>query len=218
MDSDALAALRREYGIGTLSEQDAAAAPHLLFAVWLDDAVRAGLAEPNAMVVSTTDPAGQPSSRSVLLKGFDQTGFIFYTNLHSRKGTELATNPMCSLLFPWYTLHRQVIVVGEASRLTREEDAAYFATRPHGSQIGAWASEQSAVIPDREWLEKRAAERTAQWPEGAEVPLPDFWGGYLVRAETVEFWQGRPDRLHDRLRYRRDDAAAGKWLLERLSP
>jgi pyridoxamine 5'-phosphate oxidase len=218
VDSDALAALRREYGIGTLSEQDAAAAPHLLFATWLDDAVRAGLAEPNAMVVSTTDPASQPSSRSVLLKGFDQTGFIFYTNLHSRKGTELATNPMCSLLFPWYTLHRQVIVVGEASRLTREEDAAYFATRPHGSQIGAWASEQSAVIPDREWLEKRAAERTAQWPEGAEVPLPDFWGGYLVRAETVEFWQGRPDRLHDRLRYRRDDGAAGKWLLERLSP
>ena len=218
MDSDALAALRCEYGIGTLSERDAAAAPHLQFAVWLDDAVRAGLAEPNAMVVSTTDPAGQPSSRSVLLKGFDQTGFIFYTNLHSRKGTELAVNPKCSLLFPWYTLHRQVIVVGEVSRLTREEDAAYFATRPHGSQIGAWASEQSAVIPDREWLEKRAAERTAQWPEGADVPLPDFWGGYLVRAETVEFWQGRPDRLHDRLRYRRDDAAAGQWLIERLSP
>lgn len=170
------------------------------------------------MVVSTTDHEGQPSSRSVLLKGFDETGFIFYTNLQSRKGKELAGNPRCSLLFPWYTLHRQVIVCGSATKLSRADDAEYFASRPHGSQIGAWASEQSAVIPDREFLEKRAAEREAQWPAGTEVPLPDFWGGFLVRAETVEFWQGRLDRLHDRLRYRRDGGAVGGWVLERLSP
>ena len=218
VDSEALAALRREYGIGTLREQDAASAPHLQFATWLDDAVRASLPEPNAMVVSTTDRDGQPSSRSVLLKGFDETGFIFYTNLGSRKGTELAANPRCSVLFPWYTLHRQVIVVGSATKLDRESDAQYFATRPHGSQIGAWASEQSSVIPDRDCLEKRAAELAEQWPEGVPVPLPDFWGGFLVRAETVEFWQGRPDRLHDRLRYKRDSASVGGWALERLSP
>ena len=218
MDPDALAALRREYGIGTLREQDAAPAPHLQFASWLADAVRAALPEPNAMVVSTTDRDGQPSSRSVLLKAFDETGFIFYTNLHSRKGRELSENPRCSLLFPWYTLHRQVVVCGSATRLSREVDAEYFATRPRGSQIGAWASEQSSVIPDREFLEKRAAEREAQWPAGTEVPLPDFWGGFLVRPESVEFWQGRLDRLHDRLRYRRDDGVAGGWVLERLSP
>jgi pyridoxamine 5'-phosphate oxidase len=170
------------------------------------------------MVVSTTDLEGQPSSRSVLLKGFDETGFIFYTNLDSRKGREIAANPRCSLLFPWYTLHRQVIVIGAASKLDREADAEYFATRPHGSQIGAWASEQSAVIPGRDWLDKRAAELAEQWPEGAEVPLPDFWGGFLVRPETVEFWQGRPDRLHDRLRYKRDVNGAEGWSVERLSP
>lgn len=218
MDSDALAALRREYGIGTLREQDAASAPHLQFASWLADAVRAALPEPNAMVVSTTDLDGQPSSRSVLLKGFDETGFIFYTNLHSRKGRELAGNPLCSLLFPWYTLHRQVIICGSATKLSREDDAEYFASRPRGSQIGAWASDQSTVIPDREWLEKRAAEREAEWPEGTPIPLPEFWGGYLVRPETVEFWQGRVNRLHDRLRYRRDSQASGGWVVERLSP
>ena len=170
------------------------------------------------MVVSTTDRDGQPSSRSVLLKAFDETGFIFYTNLQSRKGRELAENPLCSLLFPWYTLHLQVVICGSATKLSREDDAEYFATRPRGSQIGAWASEQSTVIPDREFLEKRAAEREAQWPAGTEVPLPDFWGGFLVRPETVEFWQGRLDRLHDRLRYRRDGGVPGGWVLERLSP
>lgn len=217
MDSEAIAALRREYGIGTLGERDAAAVPHVQFGTWLDDAVRAGLAEPNGMVVSTADASGSPSSRTVLLKAYDETGFIFYTNQRSRKGTELAENPHCSLLFPWYALHRQVIVCGSAERLSRAEDAAYFATRPYGSQIGAWASEQSSVIPDRDWLEKRAAERTAQWPPGSEVPLPDFWGGFLVRPATVEFWQGRTDRLHDRLRYRLD-RETGEWILERLSP
>ena len=218
MDSEALAALRREYGIGTLREQDAAGAPHLQFAVWLDDAVRASLPEPNAMVVSTTDLDGQPSSRSVLLKGFDETGFIFYTNLGSRKGRELAANPRCSLLFPWYTLHRQVIVIGAATKLDRDADEEYFATRPHGSQIGAWASEQSTVIAGRDWLDKRAAELAEQWPEGTAVPLPEFWGGFLVRPETVEFWQGRPDRLHDRLRYKRDHQNPEGWSIERLSP
>ncbi|WP_323746625.1 pyridoxamine 5'-phosphate oxidase [Catenulispora pinisilvae] len=218
MDSEALAALRREYGIGTLREQDAAGAPHLQFAVWLDDAVRASLPEPNAMVVSTTDLDGQPSSRSVLLKGFDETGFIFYTNLGSRKGRELAANPRCSLLFPWYTLHRQVIVIGAATKLDRDADEEYFATRPHGSQIGAWASEQSTVIAGRDWLDKRAAELAEQWPEGTQVPLPEFWGGFLVRPETVEFWQGRPDRLHDRLRYKRDNQNPEGWSIERLSP
>jgi pyridoxamine 5'-phosphate oxidase len=222
VDQESIAALRREYGIGTLGERDAAREPHTQFTAWLDDAVRAGLAEPNAMVVSTADAAGSPSSRTVLLKGYDETGFIFYTNLGSRKGRELADNPRCSLLFPWYPLHRQVIVCGSAERLTREDDEAYFATRPHGSQIGAWASEQSSVIPDREWLEKRAAELHQRWPEDTEVPLPDFWGGFLVRPDTVEFWQGRTDRLHDRLRYRRaggdEGVSEGSWIIERLSP
>lgn len=151
------------------------------------------------------------------LKHYDGDGFVFYTNYESRKGAELAENPHASLLFPWYALHRQVRVTGPVTLLDREESVAYFRSRPRGSQLGAWASErQSAVVPSRDYLEQRFGDCEQRWPEGTEVPLPDFWGGYRVVPDEVEFWQGRPDRLHDRLRYRR--ARTGGWVLERLSP
>jgi pyridoxamine 5'-phosphate oxidase len=154
----------------------------------------------------------------VLLKGYDGRGFVFYTNYGSRKGSDLLVNPQVALLFPWHPLERQVIVTGRAERVGRDETAAYFRTRPHGSQLGAWASEQSRVIPSREALERRYAELAERYPEGEGVPVPPFWGGYRVAPETVEFWQGRSNRLHDRLRYRLDPAAPTGWRVERLCP
>ena len=210
-----LSELRREYAVGGLAEQDLADDPVRMFRTWMHDAVVAGLHEPNAVVVSTATPAGVPSSRMVLLKGLDDRGFVFYTNYESRKGVELNANPACALLFPWHDLERQVRVEGTATRLSREENQAYFATRPRGSQLGAWASPQSQVVPDRASLDQRYDELAARFGDDEEIPAPPSWGGFRVAPGIVEFWQGRRGRMHDRLRYRR--TAAG-WTTERLAP
>lgn len=216
-----LADLRVSYDAGTLLEGDLPADPLAAFLGWFAEAERVGLPEPNAMVLSTADASGAPSSRTVLLKQADARGFVLYTNLTSRKGRELAANPRAALTFPWFAMHRQVTVTGTASLIDRAEVDAYFASRPRGSRIGAWTSRQSSVIEGRDGLEARYGELDARF--GDEVPTPEFWGGWLIRPDAVEFWQGRPSRLHDRLRFRRVHAdarldAADGWVLERLSP
>ena len=225
-----LAGVRLTYDNGRLLEADLAVTPLDQFTAWFDDAVEAefgGLSEPSAMVLATADAGGDPSSRTVLLKSVGAEGFVFYSNLQSRKGRDLAANPRASLLFPWHPMTRQVIVVGDVEQVPRDEAAAYFSSRPHGSRLGAWASAQSSVIASREVLKARYAELAAAFPHTGrddDVPLPDAWGGYLVRPRTIEFWQGRPSRLHDRLRFVRvgEDAArldnASAWKVERLSP
>jgi pyridoxamine 5'-phosphate oxidase len=225
-DERDLAGARREYAVGGLHESDLAAEPIAMFRRWLHDATVAGLHEPNAMVVGSAAPDGSPSMRLVLLKGLDRRGFVFFTNYASRKGRELDENPACALLFPWHDLERQVRVEGVASRLTEAENAAYFATRPRASQLGAWASPQSAVVASREDLDRRYADALARFGEG-DVTLPPEWGGYLVAPQVVEFWQGRRGRMHDRLRYVRvptgpaagDGSTPGEgWRTERLAP
>ena len=209
--------MRAEYSRGGLHEQELEPEPTAMFQRWLDDAVAAELPEPNAMVLSTVSGEGQPSSRMVLLKGLDEWGFAFYSNLLSRKGVELAGNPACSLLFPWHPIERQVRIEGVASQLLREDVALYFSARPRGAQLGAWASHQSSPVADRSELEDAYAAAETRYPESIEVPVPPAWGGYVVRPEVVEFWQGRRDRLHDRLVYRRTPDTEG-WSVERLSP
>ena len=218
-----LAAMRGVYARTGLDEASIAADPLEQFARWMQDAIAAGLPEPNAMVLATATTDGVPSARTVLLKGVDDRGFTFFTNTGSRKGAELAANPQAALVFPWHALERQVRVTGPVSVVDRAEAADYFASRPYGSRLGAWASPQSQVIGGRTDLDERLAELAERWPEGAEVPLPDFWGGYRVAPEMIEFWAGREDRLHDRLRFRRagdaaDQEAPKPWLLERLAP
>jgi pyridoxamine 5'-phosphate oxidase len=208
-----LAALRAEYARSGLVESDLAADPITMFRGWMNDAVAAGVHEPNAMVVATVGADGAPSSRMVLLKGLDERGFVFFTNTHSRKGSELAVNPRCALLFPWHPLERQVRVDGVASPLPAADVAAYFAVRPRDSQLGAWASHQSRPVSGRDELTKSFDEVAERFPD--EVPVPDEWGGYVVRPDAVEFWQGRPGRMHDRLVYRRDGDG---WTTGRLAP
>lgn len=209
--------MRKHYRQQGLAETDLADTPVAQFARWFQQAATEGrLFEPNAMVVSTADAEGRPSSRTVLLKSFDERGFVFYTSYESRKARDLARNPYVSLLFPWHPMARQVIVQGVAHRTGRDETVAYFRTRPHGSQLGAWASSQSAVISSRAELDTAYAELAARYPEGEQVPAPPHWGGFRVVPRSVEFWQGRENRLHDRLRYVAE--ADGGWRVERLSP
>ncbi|WP_238992316.1 pyridoxamine 5'-phosphate oxidase [Jiangella ureilytica] len=211
---EGLSRMRRRYTAGRLLERDLAPDPFDEFRAWLHDAVTVGIAEPNAMVLGTVGPGGQPSSRSVLLKGIDDGAFVFFTNTGSRKAAEIAGNPRVSLCFPWIAMERQVLVCGSASTVSREATRAYWRTRPRESQIGAWASRQSSVIATREELEALAAEMSERYPD--EVPLPDFWSGFRVVPDTVEFWQGGVARLHDRLRYRRGPEQ--EWIVERLAP
>jgi len=199
----------------SLSEAMLAEDPLIQFGRWMDDVVAAPLPEPTAMVLATVSASGRPRARTVLLKAYDSSGFTFYTNRTSRKGADLAEVPQACLVFPWYPMHRQVIIEGPVSSLSVADSEPYFRSRPRGSQLSAWASRQSTVIGSRAELEERYAELARRWPEGTDVPMPEFWGGYRLTPEVVEFWQGRVNRLHDRLRYRRDGA---RWLIERLAP
>jgi len=210
-----IADLRRDYGTGGLSEADAGDDPFALFHRWFAQAVAAELTDPNAMILATATPDGAPSARAVLLKALDGRGFTFFTNYDSRKGREMAANPRVALVFLWHQLERQVRVEGTVELVTPAESDAYFVNRPLGSRLGAWASAQSAVIPDRAHLERQHAELMAKYPDG-NVPRPPHWGGYRVLPAVIEFWQGRPSRLHDRIAFtRRPD---GSWRRERLAP
>jgi pyridoxamine 5'-phosphate oxidase len=209
-----LRALRHEYAAAGLVESDLAPDPIAMFRRWFDEVQAGGVHEPNAMVVATVSADGAPSSRMVLLKGLSDAGFVFFSNTRSRKGEELAGNPRCAILFPWHPLERQVRVDGVATPLGASDVADYFAVRPRGSQLGAWASHQSRVVADRDELAASYASLEEQY-DGQDVPVPEEWGGYVVRPEAVEFWQGRPGRMHDRLVYRR---ASDGWTTERLAP
>lgn len=209
-----LAALRSTYADRGLLESEVLADPMAQLERWLAEAVEAGIPEPNAMVVATVDVDGTPSARIVLLKGLDASGVTFFTNLSSRKGQAIAHEPRVALVLPWHAIGRQVRLEGTASPVSREETQEYFDTRPYGSQIGAWASPQSEVVTDRAELEQGWESAAARFPIGSRVPAPAHWGGLRVVPDVVEFWQGRPDRMHDRLRYRREST----WTLERLAP
>lgn len=206
--------MRREYDSGALQEQEMAADPMEMFARWLEEAIAAGIDEPNAMTLATATPEGKPSARVVLLKEMTRNGFAFFTNYRSRKGEELRTNPRAALLFDWHEMARQVRIEGGVEQLSPEESDAYYLSRPENARIGAWSSPQSSVVRDRaelDALQRVVEQRFAQEP----LPRPDHWGGYLVRPERIEFWQGRPNRMHDRLVYEKNEE---EWSLQRLAP
>jgi pyridoxamine 5'-phosphate oxidase len=206
--------LRREYTRAGLHEADMDPDPIVQFRTWLENVIEADLHEPNAMILATATRDGRPSARTVLLKGYDERGFVFYTNYGGRKAGELEANPACALLFYWGELERQVRIEGRAVRLSGEESDAYFASRPRGSRLGAWASQQSRPVGDRTILEERLVALEEEYRD-REIPRPPFWGGYRVEPHAIEFWQGRENRLHDRISYRRE---TGVWKLERLQP
>ena len=208
-----VAELRRNYTRDGLRRADLADDPVTQFRQWFGEAVAAELVEPNAMVLATTN-GQRPSARTVLLKAYDERGFVFFTNYESRKARDIAADPSVSLLFPWYPLERQVGILGHAERISAAESLAYFASRPHGSRLGAWVSQQSAVINSRQFLEMKWDEMKRKFADG-EIPLPSFWGGIRVVPTEIEFWQGRENRLHDRFRYTR---AGDAWTIERLAP
>lgn len=209
-----LAELRKDYSLAGLVETDLARDPFRQFEKWFQEAEAAKIQEPNAMTLATATPDGRPSARTMLLKGLDGRGFVFFSNYESRKGRELAANPRATLLFPWLALERQVVVEGNLTKVPREESETYFHSRPRASQLGAWGSQQSAIISGRSVLEE-SMKMLEQKYAGREVPLPPHWGGWRLMPETVEFWQGRRSRLHDRLRYRREKDS---WIIERLAP
>jgi pyridoxamine 5'-phosphate oxidase len=209
-----IADLRQDYTLQALTESEIDPNPVKQFQIWFDQAMQAGLPEPNAMTVATASRDGIPSARIVLLKGFDDRGFVFYTNYNSDKGKQLVENPNAAIVFLWKELERQVRIVGTVEKIASKESDAYFHSRPVGSQLGAWASEQSDVIRDRAILEQRLEQLKTQY-EHKEIPRPPHWGGFRVKPTEIEFWQGRSNRLHDRLRYRCDK---DQWIIERLSP
>lgn len=214
IDQEALAALRQDYSRHELSKASVAADPFEQFSIWFNEAVAAQIFEPNAMLLGTATQHGKPSGRTVLLKRFDSDGFRFFTNYNSAKSVELLANPSCFLHFFWRELERQIFIRGHASKMDDAESDAYFASRPYKSQIGAWASEQSSTIESRQVLESRFAEFESKYGEGS-VPRPTFWGGFLVKPDALEFWQGRRSRLHDRILYTKD---GDEWEISRLSP
>ncbi|EAS47323.1 pyridoxamine 5'-phosphate oxidase [marine gamma proteobacterium HTCC2207] len=208
---------RREYDYGKLTRESLSASPFEQFTLWMEQAIEAGIQDPTAMSVATVSAEGKPWQRMVLLKDFDQRGFVFYTNLGSRKAQEIAANAQVSLHFPWLQLDRQVIVGGRAERLSTVEVMKYFLSRPKGSQLAAWASKQSSRINSRQALETQFAQIKEKFAEG-EIPLPDFWGGFRVVPEEIEFWQGGEMRLHDRFSYLRSEDGSDSWEIGRLSP
>ncbi len=210
-----IAGMRTDYRMGGLRREELKPDPIAQFTLWLDEACRAGIVEPTAMSLATASSGGRPLVRTVLLKGLDARGFVFFTNLESRKARQINENPYVSLLFPWLPLERQVIVTGTATKVSVAESLKYFLTRPRGSQLAAWASKQSTAISSRQVL-KMEWEQLKQKFNAGQIPLPSFWGGYRVRPETIEFWQGGQDRLHDRFEFTRQPD--GSWSIERLAP
>ncbi len=210
-----IGSLRRDYTKAGLDRESMAADPLDQFRLWFEQARDAGIDEPNAMNLATADEEGRPSQRMVLLKAYDSEGYVFFTNYRSRKARHLAANPTASLLFPWIQLERQLIVEGTCEKISAVQSLRYFASRPRGSRLGAWVSDQSSVISSRKILEMKLEEMKRKFGEG-EIPLPDFWGGFRLRPRRYEFWQGRPSRLHDRFEY--SIGGDGSWCLARLSP